>query len=226
MKEALVLFAKAPRAGQVKTRLIGALTAEQVVDLYIGFLRDTFALMEAVQETRESLSLVLCYTPAEEVEVFEAADLDGCLLLAQRGTQLGERLQHCFADLFELGFQSVVVIGADSPTLPAEILTAAFDHLQSPPRIVSGPTTDGGFYLIGLNHGQATLFAPIDWTVEQTFLQLCQRAAHQGHPIFALPEWYDIDTADDLVRLQEELRAEPDCARYTRRVLRQLFRVS
>lgn len=224
MKEALVIFAKAPLIGQVKTRLLGAFTAEQVTELYIAFLRDTFALMEAVQEEREELSLVLCYTPAEELEAFEAADIDGCLMLAQRGAQLGERLENCCADLLASGFQSLVVIGADSPTLPEEILVEAFSRLQTPQQITLGPTTDGGFYLVGLNYLPPAFFSPIDWTVEQTLAQLQIRANQMGLVLSLLPEWYDIDRADDVARLQAELPTLEAPLRHTRRALRQLFR--
>lgn len=224
MKEALVMFAKAPLAGQVKTRLIGKLTAEQAAELYVCFLRDTFALMEAVQETRESLSLVLCYTPADEVEAFEAADLDGCLLVAQRGGTLGERLQHCVADLVELGFHSVIIIGADSPTLPAEIIEEALTCLQSPQQITIGPATNGGFYLLGLNHLPDSLFGPINWTKEQTFSQLQARAEELGSDLMVLPQWYDVDTADDLARLQEEMATTLTPLRNTSRFLRKLSR--
>src|SRR5438128_6274537 len=150
MKEVLVILAKAPLVGQVKTRLIGTLTAEQATELYVCFLRDTFAVMEAVQEEREQLSLALCYTPAEELEAFEVADFDGCMLLSQRGNDLGERLQNCFVDLFELGFGAIVVIGADSPTLPEELIHEAFERLLVPGQIVIGPAKDEGFYLIGM----------------------------------------------------------------------------
>ena len=104
MKEALVVFAKAPIAGQVKTRLIGALTAEEVAQLYVCFLRDTFATMEVVQEERENLSLVLCFTPADEIEAFESADLDGCLMMAQHGDELFvfcDGSVHFFGDDFD-----------------------------------------------------------------------------------------------------------------------------
>src|SRR5919197_1463340 len=125
MKEVLVLMAKAPREGQVKTRLIGALSPAEVTELYLSFLRDTFALMEEVQAERESLALALCYTPDGEEEAFEAVERKGSLMLAQRGEDLGERLPNCFMDFFELGFDSVAIIGADTPTLPADYLLEA-----------------------------------------------------------------------------------------------------
>src|SRR2546428_6050513 len=126
LKEALVVIAKAPREGEAKTRLLSALSPEEARRLYVAFLSDTFALMEDVREEREGLSLALCYTPEGEEEAFEEVEREGSLMIPQRGENLGERLTNCFADLFALGFESVVVIGADSPTLPARYVFDAF----------------------------------------------------------------------------------------------------
>ena len=222
MKEALVIFAKAPLPGQVKTRLIGTLTAEQAAALYVCFLRDTFAVMEAVQEERENLSLVLCFTPADELEAFEAAEIDGGLLLAQRGADLGARLMNCFADLFELGFSAIVIIGADSPSLPDELVSEAFGRLQISPQVVIGPATDGGFYLLGSNSAQPQLCAQIDWQVANTLSQIQARATASHLALSLLPEWYDIDTMADLQRLQQEITTDQIHLRYTGRYLKKL----
>ena len=203
MKEALVVFAKAPIIGQVKTRLIGALTPEEATEIYVCFLQDTFAMMETVQEEREQLSLVLCYTPADEIEAFEAADVEGCLMLAQRGQELGERLHNCLADLFDAGFRSIVILGADCPTLPDEIVIEAFEQLTKQPSIVIGPSVDGGYYLIGLNHLYPELFARIDWSSEMVLSQTEARAAELNLSISRLPEWNDVDTPSDLENLKQ-----------------------
>ena len=142
MKEALVVMAKAPIAEQVKTRLIGGalagsahpLNAEDAADLYAAFLSDTFATMEELADERESLRLVLAYTPVGAEEAFEKVEREGSLMLAQRPSNLdadlGERLTNCFSDLFEMGYERVVIIGGDSPSLPFEILEYAFDALD------------------------------------------------------------------------------------------------
>ena len=221
MKEALVVFAKAPLVGQVKTRLFEALTPEQATALYVCFLQDTFAMMEAVQSEREELALVLCYTPADEIEAFEAADLDGCLLLAQRGRDLGERLHNCCEDLLTAGFQAVVMLGADSPTLPEEFVVEAFARLTSEPLVI-GPTTDGGYYLIGLTRSQPELFAQVDWGSALVLTQTQARAKALGMPLSLLPEWYDVDTPEDLKRLQQQMAEGAPEARRTAKFLRKL----
>jgi uncharacterized protein len=222
MKEALVVFAKAPIVGQVKTRLIGALTPEQVTELYVCFLQDTFAMMEAVQAEREQLSLVLCYTPADELEAFEAADLEGCLMLAQQGQDLGERLQNCFADLFAAGFHSIVILGADSPTLPDEIVIEAFDRLMQSGAIVIGPSTDGGYYLVGSNQAQPELFAQINWGSETVLAQTEVRAAALKLDVSRLPEWNDVDTPADLEIMQAQIASGEATSPKTSKYLKKL----
>ncbi|HEX4946223.1 MAG TPA: TIGR04282 family arsenosugar biosynthesis glycosyltransferase, partial [Blastocatellia bacterium] len=202
------------------TRLLGALTPEQATALYVCFLQDAFAMMTAVQEEREQLSLVLCYTPADEIEAFEAADLDGCLMLAQRGETLGERLQHCFDDLFTAGFQRVIVLGADTPTLPMEAISEAFEQLIEPKAVVLGPTTDGGYYLIGLRQAQPELFAEIAWGSEAVLRQTQARAQEIGASLILLSEWSDVDTPQDLERLQQQIAAGAVTAPRTAKFLR------
>ena len=222
MKEALVLMAKAPLAGQVKTRLIGQLTAEDAAALYAAFLSDTFALMEDVAGERETLQLVLCYTPEGEEEAFEKVEREGSLMLPQRGATLGERLQNCFADLFELGYSSVVVIGGDSPTLPGENVWAAFELMIADDEVVIGPTEDAGYYLIGMRKLQPRLFQDIPWSTPEVLAVTRERARDAKLELIELPVWYDVDTPAALERLRQELKERKESGRYTRRCLKEI----
>jgi uncharacterized protein len=219
LKEALILIAKAPREGEVKTRLIGALSAAEVTELYINFLRDTFALMEEVQDERETISLALCYTPAGEEEAFEIVEREGSLMLAQRGEDLGERLSNCFMDFFDLGFDSVVVIGADSPTLPADYLFEAFDGLADAYDVVIGPAEDDGYYLVGMRKFSREIFEGIPWGTGGVLSATNDRVRDAGLNLHLLPSWYDIDTPAELARLKEELNSDKVTAKFTRRLL-------
>jgi hypothetical protein len=223
MKEALVLMAKAPIAGQVKTRLIGeALTAEDAADLSAAFLSDTFALMEDAAYERESLALVLCYTPVGAEEAFEKVEREGSLMLAQRGDDLGERLQNCFADLFELGYAPVVIIGGDSPTLPRECLTEAFEVLADDDTAVIGPTEDAGYYLIGMRKLHARLLEAIPWSSGAVLEATRARARETGVQLRELPAWYDVDTPAALRRLQQELKEQKETGYHTRSCFKQI----
>jgi rSAM/selenodomain-associated transferase 1 len=221
-KEALVLMAKAPLPGQVKTRLIGALTAEDAADLYAAFLSDSFALMEEVAAEREAARLVLCYTPVGEEEAFEKVEREGSLMLLQRGANLGERLQNCFADLFELGYTSVVILGGDSPTLPGENVWDAFERLTNDGQVVIGPTEDAGYYLIGLRALHQSLFQDIPWSTQEVLAATRQRARDAELELTELPVWYDVDTPEELARLRQELKERKDVGYYTRRCLKEI----
>jgi rSAM/selenodomain-associated transferase 1 len=212
-------MAKAPREGEVKTRLIGALSPAEVTELYINFLRDTFALMEEVQSEREALALALCYTPAGEEEAFEIVEREGSLMLAQRGEDLGERLSSCFMDLFDLGFDSVVVIGADSPTLPADFLFEAFERLADEYDVVIGPAEDDGYYLVGMRKFRREIFEGIPWGTGGVLSTTTDRVRDAGLNMILLPVWYDVDTPEELVRLKEELKSGKVTAKFTNRLL-------
>src|SRR5499426_1312002 len=182
-------MAKTPRGGEVKTRLSGALSPEEARRLYIAFLSDTFALMEEVMEEREELTIALCYTPEGEEEAFEEVEREGSLMFPQRGEDLGARLTNCFANLFALGFQSVVVIGADSPTLPGEHVFDAFECFETDDDVVIGPTEDGGYYLVGMRKLHERIFEDIPWGDDGAMEATIERAREAELNLVLLPEW-------------------------------------
>ncbi|MBS1788994.1 MAG: TIGR04282 family arsenosugar biosynthesis glycosyltransferase [Acidobacteria bacterium] len=226
MKEALVLMAKAPIEGEVKTRLIGALTAEQAKQLYVAFLSDTFAMMESVEEERDDLRLVLCYTPEGSEEAFDDVEREGCLMIAQRGNELGERLTNCFADVFEQGFDSVIVIGGDSPTLPDEMVIEAFDCLETENDVVVVPAEDDGYCLIGMRKLHAQIFQNIPWSTDGVMVATEAQAKSAGLSFIVGPKWYDVDTFEELERLKQELNDSKGIAKFTRRFLKELAKTT
>jgi rSAM/selenodomain-associated transferase 1 len=215
-------MAKAPREGEVKTRLLDALSPEEARRLHVAFLSDTFALMEDVRDEREELSLALCYTPEGEEEAFEQVEREGSLMIPQRGENLGERLTNCFADLFALGFESVIVIGADSPTLPGEYVFDAFECFETDEDVVIGPTEDGGYYLVGMRKLHMRIFEDIPWGGVGALDATVERAREAALNLVLLPEWRDVDTAEDFERLKRDLEGNRDFAKFTRRFLKEL----
>jgi rSAM/selenodomain-associated transferase 1 len=215
-------MAKAPREGEVKTRLLGPLSPEEARRLYVAFLGDMFALMEDVKEEREWLTLALCYTPEGEEEAFEEVEREGSLMIPQRGGNLGERLTNCFADLFALGFESVVVVGADSPTLPGEYVFDAFECFETDDDVVIGPSEDGGYYLIGMRKLHERIFEDIPWSGDGVLDATVERAKEAELNLVLLPEWRDVDTPEDFERLKRELEESKGAAKFTRRFLKEL----
>ena len=224
MKEALVLIAKAPLEGMVKTRLAVVLNPAETTELYVSFLSDTFAIMSSVWRERETVSLVLCYSPEGEEESFEAVEREGSLMLAQRGNDFGERLFNCFKDLLESGFDSVVLIGSDSPTLPEEYVFEAFENLKDDNDVVFGPSEDGGYYLIAMRLLHEELFKEIPWSTSEVMEATVKQAEKARLNLIKLPVWYDVDTPEDLERLKLELAADREKARFTRKYLKKLER--
>lgn len=212
-------MAKAPRVGEVKTRLYGELGAEHATALYAAFVRDTFALAASVRARRPALEVMLCYSPVDGLPALEALVGSGVSVLPQRGADLGERLENCFRDVVEQGFASVVVVGADSPSLPIEYLVEAFDALGGGSDLVLGPTSDGGYYLIGARRPYSTLFEGIAWSTDTVYQETLVRANAMCLEVHALREWYDVDVPEDLERLRADLADRSGCDA-TRAVLR------
>jgi rSAM/selenodomain-associated transferase 1 len=219
MKEALVLMAKAPIEGMVKTRLVHPpWTAAEVTELYQAFLRDTITTMEEVWRDRETLSLVLCYTPEGAEETLEPF-WEGGILLPQGSGDLGARLTDCFETLRKAGFDRVVVVGADCPTLPPAFLLQAFDQILDDRTVVLGPTRDGGYYLLAAARLPEGVLSGLPWSTDQVLAQTVRRLEEAGSICATLPILEDVDTPEDLSRLEAQLAVDPSLARSTSRYL-------
>ena len=202
---ALGLMAKAPFAGEVKTRLVPPLTAREAADLNICFLRDMAANIASIGET-EAISGFAVYTPAGSESAFDNVLPETFKLLAQRGAHLGERLCNATDDLLRQGYGAVCLINSDSPTLPKSILIRAIELLAADgDRVVLGAAEDGGYYLIGLKHAHRNLFNEIAWSTSDVLALTRQRAAEIDLPVELLPPWYDVDDGETLNQLCEEL---------------------
>jgi uncharacterized protein len=201
MKRALVIFAKAPQEGRVKTRLVPPLTVAQATALYRCFLRDTIASARQLG----GVDLIISYTPAGTERLF-ARVAPGIPLLLQEGADFGSRLYNCFEKLDGAGYQAVCVMDTDSPTLPHAFIADGFAKLGATgDGAVVGPAADGGYYLIGLRRPHRELFTGISWSTSRVTTETLRRAREIGLAVSLLPQWYDVDTAADLVRLQDEL---------------------
>jgi rSAM/selenodomain-associated transferase 1 len=202
---ALGVMAKAPLAGEVKTRLVPPLTEKEAAELNVCFLRDIAANIASVSETEAASGLVV-YTPVGSESAFDGVLPEGFKLLAQRGISLGERLCNATDDLLRQGYSSVCLINSDSPTLPRSILIRAIELLASDgDRVVLGAAEDGGYYLIGLKQAHRNLFNGIEWSTSHVLARTRRRAAEIDLPVEMLRPWYDVDDADTLNRLCEDL---------------------
>jgi len=202
---ALAVMAKAPKAGQVKTRLSPPLDSQQAAALNIAFLRDTIACLKEVEAAAEAKAVV-SYTPIGEEANFAGVVSDDVPLIPQRGEGFGERLQCTTADLFAAGFRAVCLIDSDSPTVPVGAYVEAVGRLlANEDCTVLGPSDDGGYYLIGVNASHPRLFEGIDWSTAMVAEQTRQRALEIDLPVHSLPTWFDVDDGQTLARLYREL---------------------
>jgi uncharacterized protein len=203
---AVAVMAKAPRLGEVKTRLVPPLTAAEAVLLSAAFIRDVAGNILAAAAA-EPIDGYVAYSPPGSQDVFAPLLPDGIRLLAPRRIGLGDSLFDAATDLLAAGYGAACLVNSDSPTLPTAVLVEAARALALPgDRVVLGPAADGGYYLIGLKHPHRRLFEDIAWSTEQVFGQTLQRAAELDLDVVTLPTWYDVDDIASLRQLIDELR--------------------
>ena len=147
----LVIMAKAPRLGCVKTRLADSLPLEAVTGLYQCLLNDTIALAQTLARVEIA---IMC--PAADVEELSRAVTAPVRIVPQTGQGLGAALRSVFTQFATLG-QRAIAFNSDTPHLPASVLQTAFDLLESSDLVV-GPTYDGGYYLVGARAPHPDLF--------------------------------------------------------------------
>ncbi len=200
MKRAIIIMAKAPVPGAVKTRLEPFLSPAECAELAAAFLRDAFAKAKTVCE-----NTILAYSPAAQRAVLESVLQTETIYVEQTGADLGERMSNAFEFAFASGSDAVVMIGTDSPTVPADFIRRAFEFLENESDIVLGETADGGFYLIGLRKNYPELFENVAWSSARVFKQTTANAERLKLRAAQIPVLYDVDVPDDLARLRKEM---------------------
>ncbi len=211
----VIVIAKWPRPGAVKTRLAAQIGTDAASRLSAAFLEDTLDLVCAV----EGAAPLIAYTPPENLPQFEALARGRSLFTVQPSGNFGVRLQAAFADAFALGFTRVLIIGSDSPTLPPALLEQALSLLEDAPLVI-GPATDGGYYLLGMKVLQERLFEQIDWSTERVFGQTMARAAELALEPAVLSPWYDVDEPEALQQLRRDVEQPGSHCLHTRLALR------
>ena len=207
-ERALIIMAKAARVGHVKTRLAASLPAEAVVDLYRCMIEDTLDLARSV--STDALGVVC---PTSDVADL-ASWLPAIEIVGQQGEGLAAGLVSAFRTFIDRGYRRVVAIDSDSPQLPPETLDKAF-RLLDRADVVVGPTTDGGYYLVGSATVQAELFDMQRMGTGRALDSLMTNAQGLGLRVALTETGYDVDEAGDLARLARELRLFPQRARRT-----------
>ena len=202
---AIGIICKAPQPGRSKTRLAKAVGVVAASELSACFLRDVAASIEAVPEALGRRGYGV-YAPAGAEHIMRELLPAEFELLLQAGRDLGYVLFGATLALLDAGHDCVLLVNGDSPTLPTRFLVRAIEALrQRGDRMVLGPASDGGYYLIGLKYPHRRLFTEIAWGTDTVARTTRERAAEIGLATTLLPEWYDVDDVETLRWLKDEL---------------------
>ncbi len=199
-KSALIVFARQPVSGKVKTRLGRDLSADLVLDLYKSMVKHAVRAARAVRGCRK----IICYAGGGSPGFFERYE-KVFELKRQRGADLGERMLNALGGCLGREGGKAVVIGTDCPGLSRKDILTAFSKLEKHD-IVLGPSRDGGYYLIGVKEPRPELFEGIDWGTGRVFAQTMARVRKMGWRAHFLRLRTDIDTLEDLKRQLPVLR--------------------
>jgi len=218
MKKALIIFAKQPLPGRVKTRLTPFLTPAAAADIYRCMLFDT---LNKVQKL-ERVDRYLFYEAGDDAAAYFQMAATGMEAYPQRGSDLGERMSDAFQRTLARGYDVAAIIGTDSPDIPVAFLEEAFLRLEDEKvDAVFGPSEDGGYYLIALKRLHAVLFEGIEWSGPSVLAVSLAVAERAGIRSALLSMWHDVDTVDDLRR--PDLLDERNGAPLTRRFIQKLL---
>ena len=198
MKKAIIIFVRNPELGKVKTRLAKEIGDEKALEVYTELLQHTHAITSHLDCDR--FVFYTDYINENDLwnESFEKR--------LQEGKNLGDRMLLAFFELFQQGYSKIVIVGSDCPELTSFIIEDAYDKLDSSD-VVIGPSTDGGYYLLGLTKLIPPLFAHKQWSTDTVLEDTINDIALLRKSYSLLTELTDIDTADDLHRYMKMLKA-------------------
>jgi rSAM/selenodomain-associated transferase 1 len=196
---ALIIFAKAPVPGQVKTRLCPPLTPDEAATLHGSIVLDV------LERTRSApCDRFLGCAPSPDHVFFKIMEeRHQVRLLAQTGDDLGVRMREAFRTIFALGYSQAVLVGTDVPSLSKRLITQALDLLTSHD-VVLGPALDGGYYLIGLRRLEESLFTDIPWSTDRVCAATQEKARTLQLLLGLLPPQRDLDTVEDVLAILKE----------------------
>ena len=225
-------MAKASAPGRAKTRLVPPLTFEEAAALNTAFLQDVADNVLAAAQ-HAGIAGYAAFGPPGSEDFFQRTLPPAIGLIDAWLPNFGDCLLRTIEQILGRGHDAAVVLNADSPTLPTAFLVETAAVLARPgDRAVLGPSSDGGYYLLGLKTAHRNMFHDIAWSTERVATQTLERAREIGLDVHRLPVWYDVDEVDDLSRLHAELNGgaarpldhQPHNAAHTAALLTRLWR--
>jgi len=193
-QKALVIFAKLPRAGEVKTRLGSVAGMERAANIYGEFAQHAFSVGREV--STNGTKVCVFYDPSSDEKDMREWVGEGFDFAPQEGDNLGERMRNAFLRTLRGGATRSIIIGTDVPELTAATVLEGFTHLRSND-VVLGPSTDGGYYLLGMNGPVKDVFDRIPWSTGTVFSETLSRLRTLKLTHALLEELADVDTIED-----------------------------
>jgi rSAM/selenodomain-associated transferase 1 len=202
MNKGLIVFAREPLPGKVKTRLAASLGDQRATRLYENMLQEVLKTARQLSNVRTTT-----FWACESAALSRLAERYKCRSRLQNAGELGQRMQAACQEMFAEGCDICCIIGSDAPDLPISYIVDAYRHLEMQHAdVVFGPSSDGGYYLLGLRQVWPQLFTKISWGSAEVLTQSLAAAKEAGLTTVLLPEWQDIDTAEDLRAYQDRIQ--------------------
>lgn len=198
MKKAIIIFVRNPELGKVKTRLAKEIGDKETLQVYIELLQHTHDVTSDLDCDR----FVYYADYIDNNDFWEKENFEKRL---QEGESLGNRMMVAFFELFQQGYSKVVIVGSDCPELTTFVIDDAFDKLDTTD-VVIGPSSDGGYYLLGLTQMIPELFKNKQWSTDTVLADTIKDTVNLRKVCSFLTELSDIDTAYDLRRYQQMLK--------------------
>jgi rSAM/selenodomain-associated transferase 1 len=193
----VLLFVKYPAPGKVKTRLAKKLGAERAAQVYRNFVLD---ILDTLQ--RLDVKLRIFFEPADALDGLRQWLGEDYSYIVQSGGNLGKRMKNAFLYGFAEGFSRLVLIGSDLPDLPADFISLGLEALDTHDAVL-GPSSDGGYYLIGFSKEDflPEAFDNVAWGTDRVFAHTVKMFKRHRRRLYVLPRWHDVDTLEDLKSL-------------------------
>ena len=189
MSELLIVFAKNPELGKVKTRLAVDIGDEEALAIYQRLLKTT---IEAAKGCRADVSFYFSHSIDDNIWPEDQSKI-------QSGDDLGEKMKNAFQDGFYEGYERIVIIGSDLPDMNSVLIDKSFQSLSFMDTVI-GPALDGGYYLLGMKKMISELFQNIHWSTDAVLETTLERLTKKKESYFLLETKNDIDTKEDLMK--------------------------
>lgn len=215
--ELIIVFTKPAEPGKVKTGLLPILTREEAAEFHLAALADTLAVVKRTLRGPVEVHVAGDRDDAAELRALHPAHT----VRQQCEGDLGDRLIHAFAESFARGVRRVLILGSDHPTLPAGYIADALQQLEDAD-VVIGPARDGGHYAVAIRSTSwpeaRIIFRRIPWSTAGVLRASLERADLVDLDVVLMPDWYDVDSPDDLQALRSDARSDSSCASFLREV--------